>query len=272
MSLNNLKLLLLFIIGFNLSSCSYGQLTVVCTTPSHLKEISAIEYDANRNVFWVIQDSGNSNELIAINNRGQVEHQLELKDTKNKDWEDLTKDSKGNLYIGDFGNNNKERNTYKIYKVKESDLDQSKAQPELIAFKLPKDSKEKNFEGFFLFKKHFYLFSKEEGKTVIYKVPNESGEHKAKKIGSHKFHEKASKVTSAAISTDGNTVVLLNHYRLWKLSDFSGDDFFSGSIDKLDLEHSSQKEGVGFLSSNKVVITDERSSWIGGNIYSFEID
>ena len=114
-----------------------------------------------------------------------------------------------------------------------------------------------------------------DGVLALRELQNSLGhatEHKAKKIGSHKFHEKASKVTSAAISTDGNTVVLLNHYRLWKLSDFSGDDFFSGSIDKLDLEHSSQKEGVGFLSSNKVVITDERSSWIGGNIYSFEID
>ncbi|WP_115461123.1 SdiA-regulated domain-containing protein [Winogradskyella aurantiaca] len=254
------------------TACSHGQLKVICQTESDLKEISAVEYDSKHKVFWVIQDSGNSNELIAINDQGKTTHRLKLKDTKNKDWEDLTIDAKGNLYIGDFGNNDKQRNTYKIYKVKESDLNQLHVQPELIAFKLPKDSNEKNFEGYFLFKNHFYLFTKEEGKTAVYKVPNEQGEHKAKKIGSHKFHEKQSKVTSAAISMDGSTVVLLNHYRLWKLSDFSGDDFFSGSIEKLDLKHSSQKEGIGFFGLNKVVITDERSAWVGGNIYSFDID
>ena len=92
---------------------------------------------------------------------------------------------------------------------------------------MQEEEEEEVFEGYFLLKNYFYLFSKEEGKTVVYKVPNEKGAHKAKKIGSHKFHEKQSKVTSAAISDNGSTVVLLNHYRLWKLTDFSEDDFFS---------------------------------------------
>ena len=35
----------------------------------------------------------------------------------NIDWEDLTSDSIGNIYIGDFGDNKKERKTYVIYKV-----------------------------------------------------------------------------------------------------------------------------------------------------------
>lgn len=269
-----MRLLYLFIltISIGLSSCSYGQLTVICSAPPHLKEISAIEYDTKRNVFWVIQDSGNSSNLIAINAQGQITHQLELKDCKNKDWEDLAQDQNGNLYIGDFGNNARSRNTYKIYKVSETNLDQKKTNPELIEFKLPKGMKEQDFESFFIYDEHFYIFSKGDKKTNIYRVPNEKGEHNAKKIGSHEFKGKHNKVTSAAISPDKRIVVLLNGNKLWKLSDFKNDDFFSGDIELMSFNHKSQKEGIGFLNPNEVVVSDERNEKSGGKIYSFKLN
>ena len=176
------------------------------------------------------------------------------------------------MYIGDFGNNDKSRNKYKIYKVKQNKLDQKKADPELIEFTLPKDDKEKDFESFFLLNDSFYLFSKAEKKTVIYRIPNTIGEHKAKKLYSHEFKGKNNKITSAAISDNGKVVVLLNGNKLWKLSKFKEDKFFLGSIEVLEFNHQSQKEGIGFMSKNEVVISDERNGINGGNLYRFSLN
>lgn len=253
------------------TGCSYGQLQVICETESALKEISAIEYDADRDLFWVIQDSGNSNELIGIDKQGRTKQTIELTGYKNKDWEDVTKDDQGNIYIGDFGNNDKSRKKYKIYKVNASDLDKSQAKAILIEFKLPKDHKEQDFEGFFVLREYFYVFSKSDKKTIVYKVPNQEGEHKAKKIGAYEFKGKNNKITSAAISPDEKTVVLLNGSKLWKLSGFKEDDFFSGQIEAMKFNHKSQKEGIGFITNTQVVISDERNVHGGGMFYTFQL-
>jgi hypothetical protein len=83
---------------------------------------------------------------------------------------------------------------------------------------------------------------------------------------------KDNKITAADISDDGKIIVLLNHDKLWKLSDFKDDDFFSGKIQELPFEHSSQKEGICFKTNSKVIITDERNGTTGGNIYSFNLN
>jgi sugar lactone lactonase YvrE len=40
----------------------------------------------------------------------------------NIDWEDITKDKDGNLYVGDFGNNDNERKDLCIYKIDKKSL------------------------------------------------------------------------------------------------------------------------------------------------------
>jgi hypothetical protein len=46
---------------------------------------------------------------------------VQLKNTNdckyNIDWEDITKDKDGNLYVGDFGNNDNERKVYVFTKL-----------------------------------------------------------------------------------------------------------------------------------------------------------
>jgi hypothetical protein len=260
------------LISFLFMGCSYGQLDLICTTPSELEEISAIEYDEFRDVFWVIEDSGNSNEILAIDAYGKIKHRILLKDTKNKDWEDLSRDANGHLYVGDFGNNKKSRNSYKIYKLKASELDKTEAKPTEIEFRLPKKSKEADFEAFFVLDGYCYLFSKADKHTEVYRIPAKKGTYEANKLTSYKFKGDNNKVTSAAISPDAKVVVLLNHSKLWKLSGFKGEDFFSAKVEALEFNHKSQKEGIGFLNHHEVVISDERNGDEGGKFYKFRID
>lgn len=268
----NLNLYLLVFTLFISTSCNSGKLTPLADLPSSLRETSAIEKTANSNTLWIIEDAGNKNHLYGLDSKIDIIKNLEIENVQNIDWEDLTSDIFGNIYIGDFGNNNKKRKNFAIYKVSNPENATTVTTAEVISFTLPKGMKSEDFESFFLYNNNFYIFSKNNKQVKLFKVPNEIGDHEASYISEVKLKGKNTKVTSADISDDGKTVVLLNHERLWKLTDFKSDDFFSGTIEAIEFEHNSQKEGINFISPNKVLITDEKTKNEGGKIYTIAFD
>jgi len=261
----------LIFIGLFFMSCSTGNVEIIADIPSSLKETSAIEKINGSDILWVIQDAGNTNHLYGLNLEGNIVKDITINNGENIDWEDLTSDSKGNIYIGDFGNNDKTRTSFTIYKVTNAKNVKSSVNASLINFTLPKGMDSIDFESFFLYDGFFYIFSKDPKKCKLFKVPNKAGNHVASYISKIKLKSKHTKVTSADISDDGKTVVLLNHDKLWKLTGYSNDDFFSGTIEALEFNHDSQKEGVNLVNDNQVLITDELKKSHGGNIYRFNL-
>lgn len=260
----------ILLVALIVNSCdSKGQLEMKADITNVLEEVSGVELDETSEMYWVIEDSGNKNNLYGLDSKGNILKNIDISNAKNNDWEDLTSDEFGNIYIGDFGNNNEKRKTFKIYKIDKNNLDKTSTKAEIIEFKLPKKQDSKDFEAFFIFNNFFYIFSKETKKFIVLKVPNTEGKHKAQIIADYNFKGKDNKITAADISNDGKIVVLLNHDKLWKLTNFKNDNFFSGSIDVNSFGHNSQKEGICFKSSDKVIITDERKGSEGGNIYEF---
>ncbi|WP_179333584.1 hypothetical protein [Winogradskyella costae] len=263
----------LIFLSFIVSSCqSIGQLKIESRIANELKEVSAAEISTDSDIIWVIQDAGNDNNLIGLDKNGHIARNISISNAKNKDWEDLTSDSQGNIYIGDFGNNNKKRETFKIYKINHNDLNESSTIAEVIEFTLPKNQKTEDFESFFIYNNAFYIFSKENKKFVVLKVKNSEGKHVAEVHCEYKFDGKNNKITSADISGNGETIILLNHDKLWKITNFEHDDFFSGDITEVAFGHDSQKEGICFKTNSTIIITDERKNSEGGYIYSFNLN
>jgi len=259
----------LLVLTFFLTSCHSGKLNVIADLPMRLEEASAIETVINSKLLWTIEDAGNKNNIYGMDLKGNLVKNIDISNSSNMDWEDLTSDDEGNLYIGDFGNNGKNRDDFTIYKV--SNLKDDETTAERINFTLPKKIKSEDFEAFFIFNDNFYIFSKENKSTKLFKVPNQIGKHTATFVTEFKLKGKHTKITSADISNDGKTIVLLNHDKLWKITDFKGNDFFKGTIKELAFEHDSQKEGICFKHENMVYITDERDKSKGGNLYMFKI-
>ena len=266
--MNYFKNLLLIIVMF--TACDTGKLNVIADLPSSLEEASAIEIVSGSNLLWTIEDAGNKNNIYGFNTKGKLIKDIDISNSSNIDWEDLTSDSQGNLYIGDFGNNSKNRDDFTIYKV--SNLRDDETTADRINFTLPKKVNSEDFEAFFLYNDFFYIFSKENKSSILLKVPNEIGKHTAKLIEDFNLDGKHHKITSADISDNGKTVVLLNHDKLWKITNFKGDDFFNGNIQELPFEHDSQKEGICFKNAGTVYITDERDKSEGGNLYTFKLN
>lgn len=275
----------LFIITLFIFSCDTGNLPYVVKLPKKLVEVSGMEYHPKTTDFWMLNDGGNPNEIYRVSKKGNVKQTLKI-DAKNYDWEDLTKDEKGNYYIGDFGNNNNNRKNLRILVVKKAQFDGKKAAVQEINFSYPN---QKQFppensnlifdaEALVYFNNYLYIFTKSRiedhfGKTNLYKVPAKKGTYIAELVSSYEnCTENSCWITSAAISPNKEKIVLLSQQNLLIFSGFKNDDFFSGNVKTIPFTAYSQKESVCFKNNTTVYISDEYARGKGGKVYELVID
>jgi hypothetical protein len=277
-------------IAFILIACQNGSETLkkLYSLPKKLKEVSGIVYAEKNNLFWTLEDSGNSNKIYGLNAiNGTIEKTIIIENTLNIDWEDVTKDAAGNLYIGDFGNNDNVRNDLCIYKINKNSLDKEKVIPAYkISFSYPEQKefppkKTKLFfdvEGFFEYKSNFYLFTKNrskgfDGTAFLYKISNSEGFHKAVLMGEFKTCDNYNHcaITSATISPDASKVALLTHDKIILFENFKGDNFLKGTQTQFKLNHFSQKEAICFKNNVTFIVADEKTKKIGGNVYEVSL-
>ncbi|NNE78331.1 MAG: hypothetical protein HKN31_14810 [Pricia sp.] len=281
------KIPFFLLVFFLLFSCTnHGQLNYVTKLPKDLKENSGIVSYSDDSA-WFIEDRGNGDNLYKVDFKGKFLKKLEVKNAKNRDWEDLTKDGEGNLYIGDFGNNSNNRKDLTIYILPNPETEPGdKIDAEKIAFTYPEQKKyppkkEERFydaEAFFHYADHLYIFTKNRanpfsGESLVYKVPAEKGNYKAELVGKLKTCSDwdTCQITSADISTDGKTIVLLGYGKLWLITDFNSDQFTQGNVQEYDLGIRTQLESVCFIDESRLLLSDEESGPEGRNLYSLKL-
>jgi hypothetical protein len=277
-------------IAFVLLACQNGSETItkLYSLPKKLKEVSGLVYLEKDKLFWTLEDRGNFNKIYGLNTQdGAISKTITIENTSNIDWEDITKDEDGNLYIGDFGNNNNVRKDLCIYKIDKKSLNLENAIPAYkISFSYPeqkmfppkKSALFFDVEGFFEYKNNFYLLTKNrskgfDGTVLVYKIPNKAGFHQAVLLGKLKTCDNYNHcaVTSAAISPDASKVVLLTHDKIILLANFKEDNFLKGKQSLLKLGHFSQKEAICFKNNETLIIADEKTKKIGGFVYEVSL-
>nr|WP_199000005.1 SdiA-regulated domain-containing protein [Flavobacterium sp. ASV13] len=280
----------LVIVSIVLLACqqqSNANFKTLYSLPKKLKEVSGITYFPETNMIYTLEDSGNKNAIYALNVKGKIAKTITITNATNVDWEDITKDKNENIYIGDFGNNDNERKDLCIYKIAKNQLNKDQAVAEYkISFSYPEQTefppKKKELfydvESFFELNGYFYLFTKNrskgfDGTAFIYKIKNAAGTQKAVRIGEFKTCDNYNHcvLTSATISPDGKKVVLLSHDNIVVFKGYKGDLFHKGSQTEISLNHFSQKEAIVFKDNNTLLIADEKSNKIGGNVYEFRL-
>ncbi|KQR93572.1 hypothetical protein ASG01_10410 [Chryseobacterium sp. Leaf180] len=252
--------------------------------PKKLKEVSGIALSQDQKVIWAIEDAGNKNSVYGIDFEGKMIANIFVDGAENNDWEDITKDSSGNFYIGDFGNNDNDRTNLSILKLDLKDPSQ-KTTSVIQTTKFYYEGQE-NFppkksdllydcEAFIEKDGSFYLFTKNRSKGfagtfLVYKIPNQEGNFEAKLIGKLKLeggYDDAA-ITSASVNSK-NEIILLTHKNIHLLTGFTADDFSKAKIKKIPLENSTQKESVVFKDDKTLLIADEKDKKLGGNLYEF---
>ena len=232
---------------------------------------------------WMLNDGGSLPMLFKLDLAGNIIDSVLVSSSTNIDWEGLTQSST-HFYIGDFGNNNNDRKDLVIYKISTEKSINSIEKinfyyPEQTDFPAKKSEKLFDCEAFFLYQNYFYLFTKNrskgfDGTTLLYKIPAVAGNHPAQLIAKFKTcsNYNSCVITGASISPDEKRIVLLSHDRIWLFEDFKGDEFLNGKITELALNHYSQKEAVSFKDNDKLIIADERTKKVGGNLYEISIN
>ncbi|NNK09744.1 MAG: hypothetical protein HKP08_00230 [Flavobacteriaceae bacterium] len=275
---------ILFLCIIGTSCAQHGQLTYVCSLPGELEENSGLATFETDKV-WLIEDNNNKDLIYEVNVSGEYLRDFKVKNAKNDDWEDLTQDEAGNLYIGDFGNNENKRKEFVIYKLP-NPLEEKgdKIDAEKIEFSYPEQKKfppeparrKYDTEAFFYLDSLLYIITKDRsnpfsGEALIYTVPAFKGKYDAKLVGVFSTCKDYSlcQITSAAISPDSKTIALLGYGSLWLVRDFNLPDFSGGKVEFIDLGVRSQLEAICFKDNKTVYISDEENQGFGRNLYSF---
>jgi len=283
------KFVLIFLV-MAVSACAQqtylGELDKLGKFPSKLKEVSGLEVTEDGKI-WVIEDSGNKDKIYRVDTEGDIKESLKIDHAKNIDWEDLTMDTEGNLYIGDFGNNRNAREDLVIYKVTKDEMGRKEPSANKIEFYYPqqtnfppeKDSLYFDTEGFFHLNDYLYIFTKNRtrpytGKTLIYRVPDREGQYEAEFWGSLFLcnDQDHCSVTSADISPDEKTIALLSYGYIFLLTDFTAPDFTKSSIRIIDLQTDTQIESVCFYDDKTLLVADEENKHGGRKLYELKLD
>jgi hypothetical protein len=281
------RYIVLLLFGFLVSCSNYGQLTYVTKLPKKLDENSGMVVDKDTTV-WMLNDGGGANKIYQISSKGKLLKELEIKNAKNKDWEELAKDKEGHLYIADTGNNYNKRKDLVIYKISDPNKEKGdKIEAEQIAFNFPEQKKYPpkkskllyDTEAMFFAKDSLYLITKNraepfKGEALIYRIPAKKGDYQATLLGEFIPCTEFSvcKITAADISPDGKTIALLGYGKLWLFTNFELSKFFEGKLITIDLDIHTQLESIAFLNNTTLLLSDEQLKKTGRNLYSYGIN
>ena len=253
------------------------------------REVSGLVYDQSSQKLWMLQDKGNPAELLVYNVNGTFERTLKIAHEKNTDWEDLSKDVQGNLYIGNFGNNDNKRKNLRILKIDQNNLHKKEAEASQTTQFYYEDQKDfppkkgnlmYDCEAFVATDDAFYLFSKNrskgfDGTFYVYKVPNKPGTFKAKKIATLKScsQYKTCAITGAALNKSGTEIALIAHDYVFLIPFKDDYSFTQENMQIVELNHHSQKESITYKNNKELFIADEKEKGkVGGNIYILGLD
>lgn len=208
-------------------------------------------------VYWTLNDSGNPATLYATKRNGELIQEIKVRGTRNFDWEAFGIDDKGQLWIGDIGNNSRMRFDLNVVVVKEPNPF-TETEVEIIA-KYPYRYPDKNVdaEGLFIADGIPYIVSKEQSGAVLYRFPALKADKKQilERVG--EFTE-ARLVTGAGISADGKRLAICTYNSLWVYHGTDGDLAQMIQSKPWGLRHNFLGEAICFEEHNLYLTNEAR--------------
>ena len=248
---------------------------VIAILPPSLSETSGLCF-LNDTVLVTLNDSDNEPKLFFLKLDGTVFHKTTVTNATNVDWEDITTDGKGTLYVADIGNNKNNRTDLCIYKINAKDiLKKKEVKADKISFSYPNQSmfppedKDKHFdaEALAFYKDSLYIFTKcrtkpYDGKSFSYVLHTDAGTQVAKQRTTLNLKGTSwmqNSVTSAEVL--GEKLYLLTYTKLL-IYDIENNKLKFNK--RITFATYTQKEAVAVSKAGVIYMTDEFKKLIGG--------
>jgi hypothetical protein len=184
--------------------------------PSQLIEVSGM-VAASADSIWMLNDGGNPPTLYRTNVHGRLQSTKPLS-LPNTDWEELTSDHAGHLFIADIGNNDNRRRDLAIYRlrIKDQHIDTIRFRyPDQLAFP-PASHNAMDFdcEAMVWHNGILHLFTKmhwgaSEFVAGHYTLEDKPGDQIATKVGKLILDKQV--ITGAALSPDNQQLALTSY-------------------------------------------------------------
>ncbi|NNC82302.1 MAG: hypothetical protein HKN79_01895 [Flavobacteriales bacterium] len=249
------------------------------TLPNLIDEASGLQCP-NAIECWTLNDNNDGSRLFKVDQTGTFISQLILNNASQIDYEDIARGQDGRYFIGDFGNNQNDREDLTIYITEDLEtVSGTTVDTESISFSFsdqsafPPPDEEKNFdiEAMIQWNDSLYLFSRNRtnpynGWTKIYSLPDQAGEHEALLIDSifGNLSSTYNSVTGADINPSGQRIVLCTNGAIFLITDFD-EGFSSASIQYNFFSTTRPYEGISFIDECSVLLVEEGNP---GGIYS----
>ncbi|WP_319557499.1 hypothetical protein [Thiomicrorhabdus sp.] len=282
----------------SLSACSYAAnqtlnkntVNTGYITDKEIPEASGLAISQRqKNVLWVLNDSGNKPWIFAINEQGERLGTVKIKGVKNKDWEDLASfkyQGKPYLLIADVGDNSAKRKKYFLHFIKEPKA--NKLSPDEPLSVKPEWSIEFTYEdgprdcesvALDLKNNKILLLSKRDKPPVLYELPMRKSDKKeeliAQKLGDIKplpepevqdvralknlFYAK--RPTAMDMSADGSALIVLTYVKAYLYQNKTRSNWASvlaQSPKEIDLPYLQQGESICFdHDGQSIYVTSE---------------
>lgn len=262
----------------NNGSCTYNATSLPLTDKTNLptpllNESSGLTFLDGK--LWSFSDSGNPNDIYRIDTvTNTIFQTVDVSNATNVDWEDLASNN-DYLFVGDFGNNNGNRQDLKIYRINKSALTPTTTSvtASVINFSFSDQTSfvsnptNHNFdcEAMIFLNDSIHLFSKNwvDFQTKHYVLPNSPGTHVAQL---RETLNTGFLVTGASVQQYG-VISLIGYLKtgtmpvsLYVLYDYKNNLFFNGNKRKFDLSTQNvygQVEGVEFINSSRAFVSNE---------------
>lgn len=266
-------LFLIALASFSASLCAQIECPRKFRLPQELREVSGLVV-AGPDSLWWHNDGGNSSDLFLTDREGNIEKTVPLPTAINYDWEDLTYDDTGRLYVGDFGDNRYERTDLQVYRY-----DLLTEELDSLQFSYPNDERY-NVEAFFWHRDSLHLFTKSSIRraclaTYHFVVPATVGHHTAEFRDSLLLKKRV--VTAAAVHPETGQVALLAYYfklrlgflpysaaNVYYLTDYPEGHFLRGKMQsrRISCFVATQYESLDFLTPEFLLVASEQTLFI----------
>lgn len=261
-------------------------------TPTHLTDLPPLLQEASGLLrmgsdTWLVLDSGNDHAMYRVSEEsGEVLQQVTLSNATNVDWEAISTDGI-HVYVADVGNNAGARTDLRVYRFPATALTDTASYitvdtirfqyADQVDFTPLPDGTNWDCEALLAMDDSLFLFTKNwvDGRTDMYVLPALPGDHEAVRRGGF---DTQGLITGASYDPVSGSVALLGYTELgmepfvWILSDFTGNDLFSGQHVRHELLTGPlQAEAVAWSALGEVIIANEWSEGHDQALWSVDI-